>query len=106
MYAALACVLVLVSGWYLYDHFVTPSLTASAPVNSQEITTTGSEKDTVAVPASVPDDIEAAKTVTALQTLEKVRQQKTIESMAAAERPGGNPANEWQVIEDRSRRIR
>lgn len=106
MYAALACVLVLVSGWYLYDHFVTPSLTASAPVNSQEITTTGSEKDTVAVPANVPDDIEAAKTVTALQTLEKVRQQKTIESMAAAERPGGNPANEWQVIEDRSRRIR
>lgn len=53
----------------------------------------------------VPAPSGTPPTVSALETLETARQQKSTESMTTAERTRTSDSGEWQVIENRSRKI-
>lgn len=56
--------------------------------------------------AGAPAEQAAAKPVSALATVETARREKRVEAMAVAGPDTASPAGEWQVIEDRSRKIR
>jgi hypothetical protein len=47
-----------------------------------------------------------AKPASALEAVETARREKRVEAMAVAGPDTAGPAGEWQVIEDRSRKIR
>lgn len=91
---------------YLVSTQWKPFQPTSTPLNTA--TTAEERQSSPSIPdaATLPNGPAASETVTALETVEQVREQKGAESMAAADRASASPASEWQVIEDRSRRIR
>lgn len=59
-----------------------------------------------AAPVPAPGEPAEPKNASALEALEQGRGEKRSESMVAAERGAASAAGEWQVVEDRSRRVR
>jgi len=96
-YLALALAVVLV-GYLLSSRFTREPATQLAPAAKAAATT---------APAPSPGEQTEEKNLSALQAVEKERQQKKTESMTSANRkPAGTAAEQkWQVIEDHSRKI-
>jgi serine/threonine-protein kinase len=104
--AAATLAVLLLLGSLLASHRPPPSLNGSSP-DTAAVAQNGQQNVSPQPAAAAPSDNPAAtENPTALETLEQVRQQRQVEAMAAADRTGSAPASEWQVIEDRSRRIR
>jgi serine/threonine-protein kinase len=82
----------------------------SAPTAPVAAEATGSpavaaHKAAIAMPGVLAEKAEA-QPATALEAVETARREKRVEAMAVAGPDTARPAGEWQVIEDRSRKIR
>lgn len=97
-----AAVVVVLAGYLLQSHFT------GLPVTQPLAAATATKPPAAPVTGHSPDDQAAEKNLSALQAVEKARQQKNTESMAAANRndTGTAGVQEWQVVESNSRKIR
>lgn len=84
----------------------------SGPSSTVPVASDGAGGPAVAV-AKVADSVPGAlaektapKAASALEAVETMRQEKRVEAMAVAGPDGASSASEWQVLEDRSRKIR
>jgi eukaryotic-like serine/threonine-protein kinase len=100
-----ATVLILLLGGYLFQsQFAGKSKPAPSLPDVAAVTVT--EPQPVTPTASELTNQVEPKDSSALEAVESGRQKKNIESMAAADRNESAPTNEWQVVENHSRKIR
>ncbi len=103
LYAA-AVLLVVLGGYLLRSQIF--GAAKPAPIPPIEAAVAVTEPANIAPSASEPFNSMAQKNSSALEAVESGRQPKGTESMAAADGHNSGPANEWQVLENRSRKIR
>lgn len=102
-YAAVILTLVL-CGALLVSRFTGPSSTV--PVAAEGAGGPAAVAKAADSVPGTPAEKTAPKAASALEAVETKRQEKRVEAMAVAGPDGASSASEWQVLEDRSRKIR
>lgn len=107
VYPAVALLLLLLAGLLLRAQFAGTPATSSAPAIDNAVTAEGPAAGNPADPPSVVSEQAVEKNNSALETVENVRLQKSAEAKTAAERADSGVASkqEWQIIENRSKKI-
>lgn len=99
----IAVLVFVVAGYFVRSRFIGEPVPPPVPPAG----VAGQAPGTAAPVAESSGDLAEEKNLSALQAVEKVRQPQSAESMTPADRPATAPAGrqEWQVIENRSRKI-